>query len=302
MQRPREDARLGALLHRVAQVHHEHVVRDVAHHAQVVRDEEVGEAQLGLQIGQQVQHLRLDRHVERRHRLVGHQQARRQHERARDGDALALAAREHVRVAVGVLGAQADAGQHLACFFGALRLAQRGVDGQRVFEHRRDLLARVERAVRVLEHQLHRLAQLAPAFMRRAHGIGADQRQLPGRGLLDQRDHARERRLAAARLAHHRERAPAFEAERDVAHGAQLRRCAEQPAPHGVGALQVARLGDDLRWRCVAHGSTSATAARGGSCAMASARPGSPSGKWQRTSAPCHARSAGRTWQARSVT
>ncbi len=54
----------------------EHVVGDVAHDLQVVRDEQIGDAQLLLQVHQQVQHLRLDRHVERRHRLVGDDQLR----------------------------------------------------------------------------------------------------------------------------------------------------------------------------------------------------------------------------------
>ena len=63
---------------------------------------------LPLQVAQQVQHLRLDRHVERRHGLVGDQQLRAQRERARDADALALAAGELVRVAVVVLRVQPD--------------------------------------------------------------------------------------------------------------------------------------------------------------------------------------------------
>ena len=94
------------LLHRVAEIHDEHVVRDVPHDAEVVRDEEVGEPELLLQVGQQVQHLGLDRDVERRDRLVGDEQLRRQHQGAGDGDALALAAGEHVRVAGVVLGAK----------------------------------------------------------------------------------------------------------------------------------------------------------------------------------------------------
>ena len=57
---------------------------------------------------QQVEDLRLDRDVERRDRLVGDDQLRLQRQRARDADALALAARELVRVAVVVLGVQAD--------------------------------------------------------------------------------------------------------------------------------------------------------------------------------------------------
>ena len=48
---------------------------DVLHHAEIVRDEQVGDAALVLQIAQQVQHLRLHRDVERRDRLVRHDQA-----------------------------------------------------------------------------------------------------------------------------------------------------------------------------------------------------------------------------------
>ena len=61
-----------------------------------------------LQVLQQVDDLRLDRHVERGDRLVGHQQLGAQGERPGDADALALAAGELVRVAVVVLRVEAD--------------------------------------------------------------------------------------------------------------------------------------------------------------------------------------------------
>jgi len=55
-------------------------------------DEDIGQAELVLQIGQQVQNLRLHRQVQRRDGLVQHQKRGVQHQRARDGDALALPA------------------------------------------------------------------------------------------------------------------------------------------------------------------------------------------------------------------
>ena len=76
-------------------------------------DEDVGEVELVLQVGEEVEDLRLHREVEGGDRLVEHQQGRVEHQRAGDGDALALAAREHVRVAVEVLAAEADLAQHL---------------------------------------------------------------------------------------------------------------------------------------------------------------------------------------------
>ena len=69
-----------------------------SHQPQVVRDEEVGELQPLLQIQQQVHDLRLHRDVERRDRLVGDDERRLQRERARQADALALAAAELVRI------------------------------------------------------------------------------------------------------------------------------------------------------------------------------------------------------------
>jgi hypothetical protein len=57
-----------------------------------------------LQVAQQVDHLRLHAHVERRGRLVQHDEFRLQHHGAGDGDALALAAGEFVRIAVRVSG------------------------------------------------------------------------------------------------------------------------------------------------------------------------------------------------------
>ena len=81
-------------------MHHHVVAEQRAHHLEVVADEQVGEVVLLLQVAQQVDDLRLHRHVERAGRLVEHHELRLQHHGAGDGDALALAARELVRVAV----------------------------------------------------------------------------------------------------------------------------------------------------------------------------------------------------------
>ena len=53
-----------------AQVHDPDPVADVLDHGEVVGDEQVGQAELLLEVVEQVQHLALDRHVERRHGLV----------------------------------------------------------------------------------------------------------------------------------------------------------------------------------------------------------------------------------------
>ena len=81
---------------------------DVLDDGEVVGDEQIGEAELLLQIHQQVDDLRLHRNVERRHRLVADDQLRVERQRAGDADALALPAGEFVRIAVERLGPQPD--------------------------------------------------------------------------------------------------------------------------------------------------------------------------------------------------
>jgi len=57
-----------------SQVHHRHAVGDMLDHAQVVGDEEVRQLELGLQVLQEIDDLGLDGHVQRRDRLVAHDQ------------------------------------------------------------------------------------------------------------------------------------------------------------------------------------------------------------------------------------
>jgi hypothetical protein len=71
----------GADLDDLAEIHHRHAVRHVEDHVEIVRDEEVGEAEARREIHQEVQHLGLDRDVEGRDRLVGHDEARLERQR-----------------------------------------------------------------------------------------------------------------------------------------------------------------------------------------------------------------------------
>ena len=113
--RVREELVGGRELDDLAEVHHRDPVAHVAHDRQVVGDEDHRQPEVALQVAQEVEDLRLDRDVERRHRLVGDDDPRAERERARDADALALAAGELVRVAVVVLGVQPDAAPCSSC-------------------------------------------------------------------------------------------------------------------------------------------------------------------------------------------
>ena len=69
---------------------------------------------LALQPLKQVQDLRSDGDVERRDRLIAHDQVGLRSERARDIDTLTLAARELVREEIALLGPEADGFEQLS--------------------------------------------------------------------------------------------------------------------------------------------------------------------------------------------
>src|SRR3546814_21188272 len=83
-----------------SEIHHRDSVRDVPHDGNIVRDEQVSEPQLLLQVLQQVDDLSLHRHVESRNGLVADEIIRFQRERACNSDALTLTSRELVRKAL----------------------------------------------------------------------------------------------------------------------------------------------------------------------------------------------------------
>ena len=75
-----------------------------------MRDEQVGQAQVGLQLLKQGDDLRLDRHIQRGRGLVEHQKVRLQRQGPRNAHALLLPARQLVRVGVGQHRVEADHG------------------------------------------------------------------------------------------------------------------------------------------------------------------------------------------------
>ena len=112
-----------------------------------------------LQPFEQVDDAGLDADVERRHRLVEHDETRLEGQRPGDADALALAAGELVRVAVAVLGGEADSRAAVGDPLRRAFLAGASVDVERLADDVVHRHLRVQRGVRVLEHDLHVLPQ-----------------------------------------------------------------------------------------------------------------------------------------------
>ena len=112
-----------------------------------------------LEIDEEVDDLRLDRHVERRDGFVGEDDSGLDGQCSRQADALALAAGELVRVAVGGFGRKSDEAEQLVHPRGDVVAADRaaarpaGVH-QRLGDQPAHAESRIEARVRVLEDEL----------------------------------------------------------------------------------------------------------------------------------------------------
>src|SRR4029077_5620833 len=125
----------------------------MVHHREVMTDQEESDAEIALEILEEVEDLRLHRDIERAHRLIGDDQTRLGDQRASDSDPLALAAGEFMRVFLGIGRAEPDGAQNL----GAAPRAPRGVEAlrpKRLGADPADGAAWIKRAVGVLKHHL----------------------------------------------------------------------------------------------------------------------------------------------------
>ena len=92
--------------HHTSEVHDTDPVRDVADDGDVVRDEQVREPFILLQVLEHIDDLRLDGDVQRGDGFVADDELRFHSQRSRDADALLLAAGELMRETVGVFRIQ----------------------------------------------------------------------------------------------------------------------------------------------------------------------------------------------------
>ena len=207
-------------------------------------NKQIRDPQFALQIHQQINNLRADGDVQRRYRLVGDDHFRIQRQRPGNADALPLAAGKLVRVAPGVLRLQADALQQPGDPPAGILIGHHLMHPQRLEDRVADGLARVEGGPGILKNKLDIAAQRlqlavcqgvdAPAVKGDAAALGGHQpQQRPAGG-----------GLAAAGLAHQRQRFAGPEVEADPLHGVDLagdaieQAAAQREAGHQIPHLQ----------------------------------------------------------------
>src|SRR5207244_7923389 len=185
----------------------------------VVGDEDIGQSELILQVGQQVEDLRLDGDVQSRHRLVGDDQLRPQRQGAGDADSLPLATRELGWKPVVMLGIQADHPHQLLYLMLAVLAPADAVDGERVPDDRPHPPPGIQRADRVLEDHLDPLAQWAHPSPGEPRNVAPVETNRTGREVGEAGDATGQRRFAAGGLPHNSQRLALADLEADAIDG-----------------------------------------------------------------------------------
>jgi len=178
--------------------HDDHLLGQLPHDREVVADQQVADAGRVPDVGEQVQHLRLDRHVERGDRLIEDQQLRLGGERPGDRHPLPLPAGQRPGRGGPLPSVEADEpGQFRHPLPAPLRRPA-VVDAQHLVDRGFRAVPRVEAGVRILEDDLHLTA--APPALARGAGLGAPVvaagADPPARRSLKADDHLGDRRLA----------------------------------------------------------------------------------------------------------
>ena len=230
-----------AALHNLSGVHDVHALAQLGNHAQVVRDHDDGGVLLVGDVPQQIQNLRLHRHVQRGGRLVGDDEPRPARQRAGDDDSLAHAAGKLERILAEAFLRARDAhllhegnGSVLRFLAAALFVAQDALG--ELCAHAQH---RVQERHRVLENHADPVAAdaLHLFFIRlgvpgKGRGQGADvlavKEDLAGGntavGGKQAHDGQHADALAGTGFAHHAEQLAVFHGIADVAH------CLDDPA------------------------------------------------------------------------
>ena len=223
-----EQRRRRRPLDHAAGIHHRDFVGTAGNDTEVVGDDDHRHVPPALLARQEIEDLRLDRHVERGGRLVGDQEFRFARQRDRNRHPLPHAAGELMRILRQPLfgrgnadrGEQFDAalaGGGIVEFEMLLqRLDQLGADGQH----------RIERRHRILEHHRQRpAAQLAQFLRRKLQQVLPIEHHTAGElCLLRQQlqDGPRQHGLAAAGFADDAERLACADSEIDMVHSTQI--------------------------------------------------------------------------------
>src|SRR5215217_2139124 len=190
-------------LHDPPEIHDGDPVADGRHRREVMGDVDHPQLVFRHETAQQADDVPLDRHVEHGDRLVRDQEGGLQDDRSGDAQPLALSAAEKVRVLgqIDLRRRKADPRQGLDDTATDLRAIPHALINERARHYRFDVMARVNRSVRVLKNYLDPAIEGAPVVAIQGAEIFAVQRDASGGRSLETDQQLPRRGLAAAGFA-----------------------------------------------------------------------------------------------------
>ena len=204
MLRVRKNSLGGARFNDPAEVHHRNPVREITNHAQVVGNEQVGDAQFLLQISEQVQNLRLDRDIEGRNRLVADDESRLYRQGPGDTDPLALAPRKFVRITPDMGGVELNPLEEFLHPPGPLGFVRTDLETPHAFGHGiPHAHARVQGGHGILKNNLDLASIGTQGGLVQGHQVDPVKEHPARLGGGQTQNRTARRRLATTRLPHH---------------------------------------------------------------------------------------------------
>ena len=179
-------------------------------------DKQIRNAEITLEIEQQVDNLPANRNIQRRNGFVGNDHFWIQCQRASNADALALTAGKLMRVTVDVLGVEAHDVEELAHGLHALLFGAHVVDRHGLRDDLADGHARVQARIWILEDELHVAAHLLELLMAHLRDVFALEIHLARGGVGQPHDGAARRGLTAAGFTHEAEGLARMDLERNI--------------------------------------------------------------------------------------
>src|SRR5437762_1456324 len=198
------------------QIHDTDARGDVFDNRNGVRDEQVGQPKLLLEIGEQVDDLRLNRNVQSGDRFTGHNQFRLQRQRSSDADSLPLPAAELMRIPIHHRRIQSHRLQQVGNVMFAFRSTRQMMNGERLTDDRANRHSGIQRCIRILKDELH-VAAFPPQFLLiEPADLDTVKSYTAGIRLDEAQDGAARRRLPATGFADQTQRLTFIDIETDV--------------------------------------------------------------------------------------
>src|SRR5438093_3911070 len=183
-----------------------------------MRNEQIADVELLLEILQEVHDLGADRHIECRHMFVEDNKARVQRECPCNGNALPLRTAEFVRKQIRCTWSETDEIQQLLYAFPELGLRERLIDDQWLANDIPHPHAWIQGAVRILKDGLHTLTIGFEVLPCQFLNVLTPKDDRPSRRLFQHEDHLHGGGFAASRLAHQAYRLASPYGVRDAIH------------------------------------------------------------------------------------